>query len=69
MIHFGRNPQGELEIKATGSDVGLLYRAISAAYLPERGEIYALKAYLEDNFKDELTTNYKTKGGDGHGNE
>lgn len=61
MIHYGKNPQGELEIKATGRDIGVLYRAISAAHLPERGEIYAMKTYLEENFKGELTTNKKGK--------
>ena len=64
MIHYGRNPQGELEIKATGRDIGVLYRAISAAHLPERGEIYAMKTYLEENFKGELTTNKKGKEAD-----
>jgi hypothetical protein len=64
MIHYGKNPQGELEIKATGRDIGVLYRAISAAHLPERGEIYAMKTYLEENFKGELTTNKKGKEAD-----
>ena len=64
MIHYGKNPQGELEIKATGRDIGVLYRAISAAHLPERGEIYAMKTYLEENFKGELTTNEKGKEAD-----
>lgn len=64
MIHYGRNPQGELEIKVTGRDIGVLYRAISAAHLPERGEIYAIKTYLEDNFKAELVTNNKRKEDD-----
>lgn len=64
MIHYGKNPQGELEIKATGRDIGVLYRAISSAHLPERGEIYAIKTYLEENFKGELTTNKKGKEAD-----
>ena len=64
MIHYGKNPKGELEIKATGRDIGVLYRAISAAHLPERGEIYAMKTYLEENFKGELTTNKNGKEAD-----
>lgn len=54
MIHFGKNPQGELEIKATGEEVGVLYRAVCAAHLPERGPLYGLKTCIEENFKDSI---------------
>ncbi len=67
MIHYGKNPKGELEIKVTGCDIGVLYRAICTAHLPERGEIYAMKTYIEEHCKAELQT---TKGKEaGNGNE
>lgn len=54
MFHFGRTPEGELDIRVDGKDVGVLYRAVSSASLPERGTLHDLKVYLEENFKDEL---------------
>ncbi len=54
MLHFGKTPQGELEINATGEDVGILYRAVCAAHLTERGTLHALKTYVEENFTAEL---------------
>ena len=54
MFHFGKTPEGELDIMADGKDVGVLYRAIAAADLPERGTLHKLKTYLEENFSDEI---------------
>jgi len=54
MLHYGKTPEGELDIRADGKDVGVLYRAISAADLPERGTLHKLKTYLEDNFEDDI---------------
>jgi hypothetical protein len=54
MFHFGKTPEGELHITVDGKDVGVLYRAVSAASLPERGTLHNLKVYLEENFKDEI---------------
>ena len=54
MFHFGKTPEGELDIRVDGKDVGVLYRAVSAANLPERGRLHGLKTYLEENFSDEI---------------
>lgn len=54
MLHFGKTPDGELEIRATGDEVGTLYRAIAAAHLPERGTLYGLKSYMETEFRDHI---------------
>ena len=54
MFNFGKTPQGELDIRVDGKDVGVLYRAISAASLPERGTLHDLKVYLEENFSEEI---------------
>lgn len=54
MFHFGKTPEGELDIRVDGKDVGVLYRAVSAANLPERGRLHNLKTYLEENFADEI---------------
>lgn len=55
MIHYGKNPDGELEIRAGGSDIGVIYRAIAAAHLPERGALYALKTAIERDFREEIS--------------
>ena len=54
MIHFGKNPQGELEIKATGGDVAEVYELICHADLRQRRTFYALKHCIEENFKDSI---------------
>ena len=54
MLHFGKTPDGELEIRATGDEVGVLYRAIAAAHLPERGTLHGLKTHLETEFRDNI---------------
>lgn len=53
MLHYGKNPQGELEIRATAKDIGVLYRVLCGAGLPDRGSVYALRTYIEENFTDE----------------
>jgi adenylate cyclase len=59
MLHYGKNPQEELEIRATAKDIGVLYRSLCNASLPDRGSVYALRTYIEENFsEDELSTNY-----------
>lgn len=68
MIHYGLTPKGELEINATGRDIGVLYRAICTAHLPERGTLYDLKTYIEEHCKAELqTTNDRKEADNGNG--
>ncbi len=54
MLHFGKTPEGELNLIVDGKDVGVLYRAVCAAKLPERGMLYGLKKYIEENFEGEI---------------
>lgn len=51
MIHFGKTPDGELEIRLTGSHVQALSRMINSAPLQERRDFYALRHYIETEFK------------------
>lgn len=53
MLHFGKNPQGELEIRATVKDIGVIYRVLCSAGLPDRSSVYSLRTYIEENFTDE----------------
>lgn len=59
MLHFGKTTSGELEIRATGTDVGVLYRAICSAALMERRELYKMKAMIEEEFKDDIQIKQK----------
>ena len=47
MLHFGKNPQGELELRATEDDVLILYRTICSAGLQERRTLHPVKALIE----------------------
>ena len=62
MIHFGKNPQGELELRATDDDVLTIYRTICQAGLQERRALYPVKALIEREFKTIII-----KGGHDHG--
>ena len=61
MLHFGKNPQGELELRATDGDVLTIYRTICQAGLQERRALYPVKALIEREFKTII------KGGRGNG--
>ena len=61
MIHFGKNPQGELELRATEDDVLTIYRTICSAGLQERRALYPVKALIERDFETILK-----EGGKGH---
>jgi hypothetical protein len=51
MLHFGKNPQGELEMRATGDDVLVIYRTICSAGLQERRTLHPVKAMIEREFE------------------
>ena len=61
MIHYGKNTQGELELRATEDDVLTIYRAICQAGLQERRALYPIKALIEREFEIII------KGGHGNG--
>jgi len=50
MLHAGRNPQGELELRATGDDVLVIYRTICQAGLQERRILHPVRAMIEREF-------------------
>ena len=51
MIHYGKNPQGELELRATEDDVLTIYRTICQAGLQERRALYPVKALIKREFE------------------
>ena len=55
MIHYGKTPQGELQLMLTGEDVAHLHTMITGAGLLQRRTFYGLKAYIEDNYKEQIT--------------
>lgn len=54
MIHFGKAPSGDLEIKVSADDVGEVYEVLQSAGLLQRRTFDGLKDYLTKNFKAEL---------------
>lgn len=54
MFHYGKTPEGELEIRLSGYNVAVAYRVLQAAGLIERRDVHELKTYIEENFKDEI---------------
>ena len=74
MIHFGKTPQGDLEIIASPDEVGELYGLFESAGLLQRRTFNGLKEYIGKEFADELVS-YRRRmtaqipakeGGNGH---
>lgn len=55
MIHYGKHQNGELEIRIPSDEVAELWRVIDTAALLQRRTFYALRAYIEEQFNDELS--------------
>lgn len=55
MIYYGKTPQGELKLILTGEDVAHLHTMITGAGLEQRRVFHGLKAYIEDNYKEQIT--------------
>lgn len=55
MIHYGKTPQGELQLILTGEDVAHLHTMITGAGLEQRRVFYGLKTYIEDNYKEQIS--------------
>ena len=58
MIHFGKTKDDELQIVVNGGDIAAMRHIIMQAGLEERRNFYNLKQYIEDNFKEILTTKH-----------
>ena len=54
MIHFGKEPSGDLDIRVSAEDVGEVYEALQSAGLLQRRTFNGLKDYLIKHFADEL---------------
>ena len=50
MIHYGKAPSGDLEIRVSPEDVGEVYEVLMSAGLMQRRVFYGLKKYIEANF-------------------
>ena len=54
MIHYGKEPSGDLNIRVSAEDVGEVYEVLQSAGLLQRRTFNGLKDYLTKNFKAEL---------------
>lgn len=54
MIHYGKTPQGELQLMLTGEDIAHLHTMITSAGIEQRRVFYGLKTYIEDNYKPQI---------------
>lgn len=54
MVHFGREPEGELLIRVSPDDVGEVYGLLNSAGLLQRRVFDGLKGYIADNYREEL---------------
>lgn len=56
MIHYGKEPQtGDLSIIVPPDEVKEIYELINSTTLLQRRTFYGLKAYIEDNYKEQIT--------------
>ena len=54
MIHYGKTPQGDLEIKVSADNVGEVHNMLYSSGLLPRRVLDGLQKYIEDNFADDL---------------
>ena len=54
MIHYGKEPSGDLSIRVSAEDVGEVYEVLQTAGLLQRRTFSGLQDYLTKNFKQEL---------------
>lgn len=54
MIHYGKEPSGDLEIRVSADDVGEIYSLLESAQLQQRRSFNALKEYISNNYANEL---------------
>ena len=60
MIHYGKEPQtGDLNIIVPLDEVKEIYELINSTTLLQRRTFYGLKAYIEDNYKEQITKKRK----------
>ena len=54
MIHYGKEPSGDLDIKVSADDVGEVFEVLQTAGLLQRRTFNGLQDYLKKNFQTEL---------------
>lgn len=54
MVHYGKEPTGELLIRVSSDEVNDVYQTLLGAGLLQRRTFYGLKAYIEDNYKEQI---------------
>ena len=54
MIHYGKEPSGDLDIKVSAEDVGEVFEVLQSAGLLQRRTFNGLQDYLKENFQTEL---------------
>ena len=54
MIHYGKEPSGNLRIEVTADEVGEVYKALDSSGLLQRRTFDGMKRYIEIEFKEEL---------------
>ena len=75
MFHYEKTPQGNLQISVGGKDLRMFYRVMIGTGLLERRDMYEMKTFIEENFRQELgmanpvSTTPSNDGGQNNGNE
>ena len=54
MIHYGKEPSGDLSIRVSAEDVGEVFEVLQTAGLLQRRTFNGLQDYLKKNFQAEL---------------
>ena len=54
MIHYGKEPSGDLDIRVSAEDVGEVFEVLQTAGLLQRRTFNGLQDYLKKNFQTEL---------------
>lgn len=54
MIHYGKTPQGDLELMISAENVGEVFSLLESASLLQRRTFDGLKEYIGREFQDEL---------------
>ena len=54
MIHYGKMPEGDLELRVSAEDVGEVFDLLDSAGLLQRRSFDGLRAYIKREFSGEL---------------
>ena len=54
MIHYGKTPDGDLDLRVSADDVGEVYGLLESAGLLQRRTFNGLREYIRKEFADEL---------------